>query len=87
MLATLYRDGIGAERNATRARALYEQAARGGHSAAMFNLADMLRTGSEQDRARAIALYRDLACMSDERQIQPMAAARLRALQESAACR
>jgi hypothetical protein len=53
----------------------------------MFNLADMLRTGSEQDRARAIALYRDLACMSDERQIQPMAAARLRALQESAACR
>jgi hypothetical protein len=87
MLATLYRDGIGAERNATRARALYEQAARGGHSAAMFNLADMLRTGSEQDRARAVALYRDLACMSDERQIQPMAAARLRALQESAACR
>lgn len=87
MLATLYRDGIGIERNEDRARALYEQAARGGHSAAMFNLADMLRGGSEQDRTRAIALYRGLACMPDERQIQPMASARLRALQESADCR
>jgi hypothetical protein len=87
MLATLYRDGIGIERNEDRARALYEQAARGGHSAAMFNLADMLRGGSEQDRTRAIALYRGLACMPDERQIQPMASARLRALQEGADCR
>ncbi|MBX9745307.1 MAG: hypothetical protein K2X34_00300, partial [Hyphomonadaceae bacterium] len=87
MLATLYRDGIGVERNAGRARALYEQAARGRHTPAMFNLADMLRDGAPEDRARAIALYRQLACMPDERQIQPMAAARLRALQESASCR
>lgn len=87
MLATLYRDGIGVERNAGRAQALYEQAARGRHTAAMFNLADMLRGGSEQDRARAITLYQQLACMRDERQIQPMAAARLRALQASADCR
>jgi len=87
MLATLYRDGVGVDRNAGRARALYEQAARGRHTPAMFNLADLLRTGSSEDRARAIALYRELACMADERQIQPMAAARLRALQESASCR
>lgn len=87
MLATLYRDGVGVERNAGRARALYEQAARGRHTPAMFNLADMLRAGSAEDRARAIALYQELACMTDERQIQPMAAARLRALQEGASCR
>lgn len=87
MLATLYRDGVGAERNAGRARALYEQAARGRHTPAMFNLADMLRDGSAEDRARAIVLYQQLACMPDERQIQPMAVARLRALHESAACR
>ena len=53
----------------------------------MFNLADMLRGGSQQDRARAIALYGELACMPDEHQIQPLAAARLRALQQSATCR
>jgi len=53
----------------------------------MFNLADMLRGGTAADRARAVALYGELACMRDERQIQPMAAARLRALRESAACR
>ncbi len=87
MLATLYRDGIGVERDEGRARALYEQAARGGHTAAMFNLADMLRNGSAEDRARAIVLYGDLACMTDERQIQPMAAARLRTLQASVDCR
>jgi TPR repeat protein len=85
MLATLYRDGVGAPRDPGRAQALYEQAARGGHAPAMFNLADLLRDGG--DRARAIELYRALACMPDERQIQPMAQARLRALQESARCR
>jgi hypothetical protein len=53
----------------------------------MFNLADMLRAGSPQERARAVSLYRELACMRDEHQIQPLAAQRLRALQESAACR
>jgi hypothetical protein len=47
----------------------------------------MLRGGSQEDRARAITLYRELACMPDERQIQPLAAQRLRALQQSAACR
>jgi hypothetical protein len=87
MLATFYRDGIGIARNEGRARALYEQAARGHYAPSMFNLADMLRGGSQQDRARAIALYGELACMPDERQIQPLAAARLRALQQSAACR
>jgi len=86
MLATLYRDGIGVERDMSRAQTLYEQAARARHTPAMFNLADLLRTGTEQDRARAIALYRELACMPDERQIQPMAAARLRALQSNADC-
>ena len=86
MLATLYRDGVGVERNAGRARALYEQASRGGHTAAMFNLADMLRSGNAEDQARAIQLYQQLACMPDERQIQPMAAARLHALQNSATC-
>jgi TPR repeat protein len=87
MLATLYRDGIGAPRNEARAKALYEQAARGHYAPAMFNLADMLRGGSDEERARAIALYGELACMPDERQIQPLASARLRALQQSAACR
>lgn len=87
MLATLYRDGIGAPRNIGRARALYEQAARGGYPASMFNLADMLRDGSAEDRTRAVELYGQLACMRDERQIQPMAVQRLRALQQSAACR
>lgn len=87
MLATFYRDGVGAPRNEGRARALYEQAARGHYAPSMFNLADMLRGGSQEDRARAIALYGELACMRDERQIQPLAAQRLRALQQSAACR
>jgi TPR repeat protein len=87
MLATLYRDGVGAQRNPERARALYDQAARGRYAPAMFNLADMLRSGSPEERARAISLYRELACMRDERQIQPLAAQRLHALQQSAACR
>jgi uncharacterized protein len=87
MLATLYRDGIGAPRNPDRAKALYERAARGNYAPAMFNLADMLRDGSADERTRAIALYRELACMPDEHQIQPLASARLRALQQSAACR
>lgn len=87
MLATLYRDGIGAPRNEGRAKALYEQAARGRYAPSMFNLADMLRSGSQDERARAVALYSELACMRDERQIQPLAAQRLRALQQSAACR
>jgi hypothetical protein len=87
MLATLYRDGIGAPRNEARARALYDRAARLNHAPSMFNLADMLRAGPPQDRARAIQLYGALACMSDERQIQPMAAARLRSLQQTVTCR
>jgi TPR repeat protein len=87
MLATFYRDGVGVSRNPGRARTLYEQAARGHYAPSMFNLADMLRGGSQEDRARAITLYRELACMPDERQIQPLAAQRLRALQQSAACR
>jgi TPR repeat protein len=86
MLATLYRDGVGAPRNEARAKALYDQAARQDHPPSMFNLADMLRRGSETERARAIALYRQLACMPDEHQIQPMAAARLRSLGQSASC-
>lgn len=87
MLATLYRDGVGAPRNPGRARALYEQAARGRYAPAMFNLADMLRSGSQEERARAISLYSELACMRDERQIQPLAMQRLRALQQNPACR
>jgi TPR repeat protein len=87
MLATLHRDGIGATRDPARARALYEQAARLNHAPSMFNLADMLRNGPEADRARAVELYRALACMRDERQIQPLAVQRLRALRESASCR
>ena len=46
----------------------------------------MIRGGSAEDRARAVTLYRELACMRDERQIQPMATARLRALRETATC-
>ncbi|OQW61038.1 MAG: hypothetical protein A4S17_09770 [Proteobacteria bacterium HN_bin10] len=87
MLATLYRDGIGAPRNEALAKSLYDRAARQNHAASMFNLADMLRAGSPQERARATELYRQLACMTDEHQIQPRAVQRLRALQETFACR
>jgi hypothetical protein len=87
MLATLNRDGIGVPRNEARAKTLYERAAQQNYPASMFNLADMLRSGTEAERTRAIALYSQLACMRDERQIQPMAVARLRALRQSAACR
>lgn len=80
MLATFYRDGVGTTRNTTRARALYDRAARQNHPPSMFNLADMLRDGSQQDRARATQLYGALSCMRDERQIQPMAVARLRGM-------
>jgi TPR repeat protein len=86
MLATLYRDGIGVPRNEGRAKALYEQAARGHYPPSMFNLADMIRGGTPEDRARAVTLFQELACMRDERQIQPMAMARLRALQATASC-
>jgi len=87
MLATLYRDGVGVVRNAGRAQALYERAAERNHPPSMFNLADMLRQGTREDRARAVELYKELACMRDEHQIQPLAVQRLRALQESAQCR
>jgi hypothetical protein len=87
MLATLYRDGIGAPRNEARAKELYARAARQNHAASMFNLADMLRAGSPEERTRAVALYQQLACMTDEHQIQPRAIGRLRALQETFACR
>jgi TPR repeat protein len=87
MLATLYRDGVGAPRNEARAKALYDRAARQHHAASMFNLADMLRGGSPEERVRAIELYRSLACMTDEHQIQPRAIGRLRALQETYSCR
>ncbi len=83
MLATLYRDGIGVTRDAIRARALYERAAAQEHAPAMFNLAAMIDAGSDADRSRAAALYRSLSCMRDERQIQPMAQARLRAMREA----
>ncbi|MBL8538251.1 MAG: sel1 repeat family protein [Hyphomonadaceae bacterium] len=86
MLATLYRDGVGVTADASRARALYDRAAQQNYPPSMFNLADLLRDGSEQDRARAIALYRQLACMRDERQIAPMASRRLAALRETAQC-
>jgi TPR repeat protein len=86
MLATLYRDGIGAPRNEARAKALYERAAQQNHAPSMSNLADMLRDGSPEERAESLALYRRLACMTDEHQIQPRAAGRLRALQESYSC-
>ncbi|GIK49368.1 MAG: hypothetical protein BroJett013_20650 [Alphaproteobacteria bacterium] len=87
LLATLYRDGRGVAREPARARSLYERAARQDYPPSMFNLADMLRAGSAQDRARAVRLYQALACLRDEQQIQPMAERRLRALRESAACR
>ena len=87
MLATLYRDGIGVPRNEGRAKTLYEMAARENHAPSMFNLADMLRSGSPEECARAIALYQGLACMRDELRIQPLAVQRLRALQASATCR
>lgn len=87
MLATLLRDGIGVPRDATRARALYERAAGRNHPPSMYNLAAMIETGTSSDRTRATALYRALACMPDERQIQPMAVQRLRAMGEApAAC-
>jgi hypothetical protein len=47
----------------------------------------MLRSGSPEERARAIVLYQGLACMRDELRIQPLAVQRLRALQASATCR
>lgn len=87
MLATLHRDGIGVARDTERAQALYDRAARQRHAASMFNLADLLRGGSPEERTRAVGLYRQLACMTDEHQIQPRAVQRLRALQESYACR
>jgi len=87
MLATLYRDGIGVPHDSARAQALYDQAARQHYPPSMFNLADMLRSGGEAERGRAVALYRELACLPDERQIQPMALARLRGLHETWACR
>lgn len=87
MLATFYRDGVGVQRDTGRARALYEQAARVHYPASMFNLADLIRGGGVPDRERAVLLYRELACMRDERQIQPMAVQRLRALGESYSCR
>jgi TPR repeat protein len=86
MLATLYRDGVGAPRNVAEAKALYDRAARQNHAPSMSNLADLLRDGSPEERARSIELYRQLACMTDEHQIQPRAVGRLRALQVSYSC-
>jgi hypothetical protein len=86
MLATLYRDGIGAPRNVAEAKTLYDRAARQNHAPSMSNLADLLRDGSPEERARSIELYRQLACMTDEHQIQPRAVGRLRALQVSYSC-
>jgi hypothetical protein len=86
MLATLYRDGVGAPRNEPLAVSLYDRAARQGHAPSMFNLANMLSDGPPADRTRAVELYRRLACMNDEHQIQPRAVQRLRALQESFTC-
>ncbi|MEZ5973205.1 MAG: tetratricopeptide repeat protein [Hyphomonadaceae bacterium] len=86
MLATLYRDGVGAPRNLAEAEALYDRAARLNYAPSMSNLADMLRDGSPEERARSIALYRQLACMTDEHQIQPRAVGHLRALQLSYSC-
>jgi uncharacterized protein len=82
VLGTLYRDGIGVTRDPARARALYEQAAVQNYPASMFNLAAMIDTGPVRDQARAAELYRALSCMRDERQIQPMAAARLQAMRQ-----
>ncbi len=87
MLATFYRDGIGVRSDNARARELYERAAVREHPPSMFNLAALIDGGSTEDRARAIMLYRTLACIRDEQQIQPLAAQRLRALrQPPAAC-
>lgn len=86
MLATLYRDGIGVAHDSARAQALYQRAAERSHPPSMFNLADMLRGGAAQQRARAITLYQRLACMRDELQIAPLAQRRLRALGERARC-
>jgi len=86
MLATFYRDGVGVARDTTRARALYQRAAAQSHAPSMFNLADLLRDGPTEDRARAVTLYQRLACMPDERQIQPRAVQRLRALREPVSC-
>src|SRR6185312_10878218 len=83
MLATFYRDGVGVARDASRARALYERAAALHFPPSMLNLADMLRSA---DRARAAALYAQLACLRDEHQIAPLAARRLHALGEVARC-
>ncbi len=82
MLATLYRDGIGVARDPVRARTLYERAAAQNFPASMFNLAAMIDAGPVSDQARAAELYRSLSCMRDEQQIQPMAAARLRAMRQ-----
>jgi hypothetical protein len=86
MLATHYRDGLGTARNGERARALYEEAAAANYTPSMFNLADMLRDGSAEDRARAVGLYQRLACMPDELSIRPLSIARLRAMGERAQC-
>ncbi|MBY0564129.1 MAG: sel1 repeat family protein [Hyphomonadaceae bacterium] len=84
MLGTLYRDGIGVTADPERARALYERAANQNYPPSMFNLAEMIDDGP--NRARAVALYQQLSCMRDERQIQPMAVRRLIALRERPAC-
>jgi TPR repeat protein len=87
MLATLLRDGAGLPRDVTRARMLYERAAARNYPPSMYNLAAMIESGAGSDRDRAATLYRALACMTDERQIQPMATQRLRAMGEApAAC-
>ena len=52
MLATLHRDGIGVSRDARKARALYQRAAGADYPPAMFNLADLLRGGSAEERAQ-----------------------------------
>lgn len=78
MLATLARDGIGVPRDIARARSLYERAAALNHPPSMYNLAVLIDQGPPADRERATSLYRALACMPDEQQIQPMAARRLR---------
>lgn len=87
MLATLARDGLGVPRDLARAKALYERAAALQHAPSMYNLAVLIDEGSEAERTRAVALYRALACMPDERQIQPMATRRLREMNTpSATC-
>jgi hypothetical protein len=83
LLATFYRDGIGVPRDAAKARDLYGRAAAENYAPAMFNLADLVR---DDDRARAIALYGQLACMRDEHEISAMAQRRLRAIGQVAHC-